>query len=539
MECELHAVHHERYNRLLLRIGLRRLALRSAQLGVFQYVRLQWFGEPQRAVEHHVEELCRYSVLHELLDELVGLGNTLPDAGSLDDQRDGTKGTPSSNSSRNNTFGFYGQQEFALNDRLFITGAARVDNNSAFGSDVSWVTYPKGESLLGGKRRADRPTATCRRSSTIFVSARRMVPPDSSQASTPRCAHCRRSPVPNGVTVLTTGTYGNPNLKPERVVGKEFGFEAGLFRERLGIDLTYFNDVSHDAILSKGVAPSVGFGSSSMNINAGEITKHGIELGLRSHLIDVRRYGWDMNFNIATQDGQVKRLSGAPGRHERRPRQHGAPHRLRAVFMVLISRRQRVLQRDDAQSVRPEVRRREGRRDELFAGDNSLTNALIAPKVFLGRSIPRVTGSWTNTIRFGDFRLYGMFDFARGFRRTDNNLRIRCQLFLTCLEVVKTDNTDPARLVQMQTGGSLRNFVINDASYASLREVSLSYDAPNRFAGKLGAHSLGFTASARNMHWWTKYTGLDPENQLGGTGDLDQAEYPQLAALILTVRLAY
>jgi hypothetical protein len=91
----------------------------------------------------------------------------------------------------------------------------------------------------------------------------------------------------------------------------------------------------------------------------------------------------------------------------------------------------------------------------------------------------------------------------------------------------------------MQTGGSLRNFVINDASYASVREVSLSYDAPNRFAGKLGAHSLGLTASARNLRWWTKYTGLDPENQLGGTGDLDQAEYPQLAALIFTFRLTY
>ena len=57
----------------------------------------------------------------------------------------------------------------------------------------------------------------------------------------------------------------------------------------------------------------LGFGSSSQNINAGEITKHGIELGLRSHLVDMKRYGWDMNFNIATQDGQVKRLSGAPG----------------------------------------------------------------------------------------------------------------------------------------------------------------------------------------------------------------------------------
>jgi hypothetical protein len=349
------------------------------------------------------------------------------------------------------------------------------------------------------------------------------------------------SPVagPNGVTVLTTGTYGNPNLKPERVVGKEFGFEAGLFRERLGIDLTYFNDVSHDAILSKGVAPSVGFGSSSMNINAGEITKQGIELGLRSHVIDMRSYGWDMNFNIATQNGKVKRLSGAPG--DTNVDLGNMAHRIGYAPYSWFS--YRVV----SASYNPATRRAfdpkcddgHGGVMNCFAGDNSLTNALIAPKVFLGRSIPRVVGSWTNTIRVGDFRLYGMVDYARGFRRTDNNLRIRCQLFLTCLEVVKTDNTDPARLVQMQTGGSLRNFVINDASYASLREVSLSYDAPTRYASKLGAHSLGLTASARNLHWWTKYTGLDPENQLGGTGDLDQAEYPQLAALIFTLRLTY
>jgi len=44
------------------------------------------------------------------------------------------------------------------------------------------------------------------------------------------------------LTVLTTGTFGNPDLRPERVLGSEGGFEAALFRERIGIDLTYFRD---------------------------------------------------------------------------------------------------------------------------------------------------------------------------------------------------------------------------------------------------------------------------------------------------------
>jgi hypothetical protein len=40
----------------------------------------------------------------------------------------------------------------------------------------------------------------------------------------------------------------------------------------------------------------------------------------------------------------------------------------------------------------------------------------------------------------------------------------------------------------------------------------------------------------------TRYTGLDPENSLGGINGsiaLDQSEYPQLATLLFSVRLSY
>src|SRR6185436_16229805 len=55
----------------------------------------------------------------------------------------GTKGTPSSGYSANNTLGFYAQQEMQFADRVFLTGAMRVDNNSAFGSQAGWASYPK------------------------------------------------------------------------------------------------------------------------------------------------------------------------------------------------------------------------------------------------------------------------------------------------------------------------------------------------------------------------------------------------------------
>ena len=52
----------------------------------------------------------------------------------------------------------------------------------------------------------------------------------------------------------------------------------------------------------------------------------------------------------------------------------------------------------------------------------------------------------------------------------------------------------------------------------------------------------GFTVSARTLHTWTPYTGLDPESQFVGTGsplNVDQAHLPQLMTMVLTLRLSY
>ena len=45
--------------------------------------------------------------------------------------------------SEQKSLGFYVQEQLAWNDKLFLTGAVRVDNNSAFGSELNRVFYPK------------------------------------------------------------------------------------------------------------------------------------------------------------------------------------------------------------------------------------------------------------------------------------------------------------------------------------------------------------------------------------------------------------
>ena len=62
-------------------------------------------------------------------------------------------------SSTNSTLGFYAQEQLNLRDRLFLTGAVRVDDNSAFGENFEWITYPEGRSELGHQRGAMVQTA--------------------------------------------------------------------------------------------------------------------------------------------------------------------------------------------------------------------------------------------------------------------------------------------------------------------------------------------------------------------------------------------
>jgi hypothetical protein len=52
-----------------------------------------------------------------------------------------------------------------------------------------------------------------------------------------------------------------------------------------------------------------------------------------------------------------------------------------------------------------------------------------------------------------------------------------------------------------------------DADYIKLREVSLSYNLPNKFVDRIGLSNVTFSLYSRNIMLWTKDSafGIDPE----------------------------
>ena len=174
------------------------------------------------------------------------------------------------------------------------------------------------------------------------------------------------------------------------------------------------------------------------------------------------------------------------------------------------------------------------------------SSSLQAPLINVGHSLPTTTGSWINTFRFASFRLYAMIDFQRGFKKTDTNYEQMCQVFGACLENMYPERYSAVQVAHAQNGsGQLQDFYIVSGNFAKLREVSLSYDATPSIARRVGAKSMAVTVTGRNLHMWTKYTGLDPENSVNTDGGLsrnlatDQTEFPQLATILVGLRLGY
>jgi hypothetical protein len=148
--------------------------------------------------------------------------------------------------------------------------------------------------------------------------------------------------------------------------------------------------------------------------------------------------------------------------------------------------------------------------------------------------------STTATIRTR-LRLHGLIDFKRGNKHFDNNLRALCQVFLRCDENFNPQNYDILKIAEMQSNNVAQSWVINDASFAKLRELSASYSFAPQYARFLRGKEATLTVSARNLHTWSKWTGLDPEayfvTQLFTR--LEQDNTPQLASFQAILNLTF
>jgi TonB-linked SusC/RagA family outer membrane protein len=398
------------------------------------------------------------------------------------------------------TLGTFIEQQFGLDDRLYVTAAIRGDDNSAFGADFDYTVYPKlGASYLLLDRRGGL-ISDLRLRAAWGVSG---VAPNTNDAVL----------FYGGILLAEEGTdksgvaitnAGNTELKPERSAEIEAGFEAGLVGDRLGLDFTFYRRVTKDALIDREIAPSLGLTDSRFD-NLAETLNYGVEAGVNGTIVRSPMLTWEFGLQGSTNTNRIVELGEGVSPilfGFRSTQAHKQDYPLGAFFETPY-------EFDDANS--------DGiiTDDELTFGDSA---------VYVGYPRPRYEASLFNAINISSWlRISGLFDYRGGFKQYNYTEEFRC--FNTKCEALNNPDAsleDQARAVAAAISNPGTNYgYIEDAWFIKLREVALTFYLPTGFARAIGSSRATLTLAGRNLLTITDYSGLDPEvqsNQAGNFG---------------------
>jgi TonB-linked SusC/RagA family outer membrane protein len=446
----------------------------------------------------------------------LGVGATTPTAAQ---QR-----LASTTTTENATYGYYLQEQLSYADKLYLTGSARTDLNSAFGRSVGSTIYPSANvsyviseetwfprllSLDQLRLRATMGQAGLQPGTTAALA---FLSPLTYPAA-------GGSELPG----LTIQSVGNSDLRPEVTTEVEAGFDANFLKNRLNVEFTYFNKSSHDQIFARPLPPSLGVGT-SQTVNIARVTNKGIELAVDAKLVETDAVSWGVRVNGSHVSNKLVDVGTVV---------LAAPQGTRNVVgYPLFGLWDRPYTYKD------------------LNGDGIITaNEITIDTVdrYRGSTLPLYEAGLSNSVGLFKNRITvsALLDYRGQFWNSYTIGSNRCVSALNCaaINVPGSSLDDQAAAVAAATA-ALRNtrwglFQQND--FLKLREISVSGNIPAHYVGRyLRGRSAQVVLSARNIATlWTKYPGIDPEANRLANGNDDLGTPPALRSYNLRLNLAF
>jgi TonB-linked SusC/RagA family outer membrane protein len=416
------------------------------------------------------------------------------------------------------TWGIFVEEGAAVRDRLFLTAAVRTDQNSAFGTNFQRVYYPKYSLswVISDEDFFPHNFITNRISNLQLrlangASGVQPGPTDALRTYSASSASIKNTDAP----IETFNALGNPDLKPERSVEWEGGFNSKLFSNRVQFDVTYYTKLTHDALIAAIIAPSLGSGATTQRQNLGAVKNAGLEVTLGGQLIDKKQLGLDFHFNTSLNANKVVSLGSTPP-------QIGVSnwtvvgYPIGGIWAKAITgwndkNGDGILTVDEVQI----------KTDTLFDSKHNV----IGLGTFRGYAEPRYLTTFTGGIDLFNHRLriQNLFDWRGGNKYYNNTERIRCTrpncngLFNPGASFVEQAMDVAAIYAPEKT----LDGYFQPGAFVKWREMTATWDLPQMLISRTRARNASLVFSARNLHLWTNYRGSDPESDYTATGGGD------------------
>lgn len=505
------------------------------------------------------------------------VGNTLiaPQPFKLENTID--RDPPFTAETRVHSAGFFAQASADLWSQLYLSGGVRRDGVSTFGQNNRWAWFPKASVAWEFTKYLNDPNSAFRflQRPLSFLSFAKA-----------RLAYGESGQEPGAYQTLatySTGAFGDggwgpsltptqagfgglltgarkpqDNLKPERTKEFEGGVDLGIFKDRADAHFTYYRDRSSDVIFLAPLAVTTGYSQQAQN--AAKILNVGYEVSLNVRPVQTGDFTWEIGGQWATNDNQVTNLSGAqfvdlPGAFA------GAPG------AAVLGSRVGVLRGNDFA--------RCGITAGISCASGTPTGALYIDASGFPIADPEIrvimdpTPDWTSSIstslRYKKWSFSGLLDIKHGGQiwngtkgalynfgtHKDTDIRGSTVTFGKDFMPGPVGGPGAGTAVVIDqswfTGlgsgfGPVASQFIEDGGFTKLREISVGYVLDGAWVDRVfGLNSIDVRVSGRNLKTWTKYTGIDPETNLGGAEvglrGIDYFNNPQTRSFVFTVTL--
>lgn len=436
--------------------------------------------------------------------------------------------TASQTTSKTVTLGAYIEQQLNIGEKLFLTGALRADDNSSFGTDFDAIIFPKASVsyLLSEESWFPKGAISLFRLRSAWgASGLQPGATDALYFFSPTSAAIGNQ----AASAVTFGGIGLPNLKPEKSRELEAGFDLNLWNDRVSVEATYYNKRTSDALIARVLAPSLGVAGSRLE-NLGSVSNEGVELVVNARIIDKPSLGWDVTVAASGNKNRLRELG------------EGIP----PIIFGLGTNTQR---HQEGYTLGGYWARPYSFNDANGDGVIGITEVTVADSFnFLGPSIPTREASLNQTITLanGRIRLGSQVDYRGGHLLFNSTEEFRC---------TATGNNcrglhDPTASLDEQARAVARRFTsaatpegfFEPGWFVRLREVSLTWDAPQKVARALGGSRLAVTLAGRNLGVLTDYTGVDPELNGAGQSNFNSFDFltqPQVRSWIMRVNIGF
>jgi TonB-linked SusC/RagA family outer membrane protein len=364
-----------------------------------------------------------------------------------------------------------------------------------------------------------------------------------------------QTPVP----ALYANNIGDPNIRWERSVQTNLGFDASLLRGRFTLTADYFIKDLQDLLGFVPIPNYTGVYGGFVFRNGFSMQNRGLELALGFN----QQFGpvkFSANANFTALDNKITQLSGSDksyvatsisvggGRDDNAQTRTQVGERIANFWGYVTDGIFQNQAEIDASAQKGTGVKPGDRRYKDLNGDGKFNSD---DKTILGNGLPRYTFGLNLRAQFKGFDLTAFFtgqakaQIANMTKFFLYNMRFYNTTGLTNGSRDLLDSWSPTNPSQTMPRNSydvpasnryFSSYYIEDGSFLRLRNLQLGYTLPTGFGKGLGLSNARVYVAAQNLVTFTKYSGYDPEvgsaNVNGGTNQsplttgTDYGRYP-------------